>query len=59
VSARQLARLPLPADATAWQEGADLARAGRVADAGAVMTGAYGVEDPGVLDWWLGRLGRE
>jgi hypothetical protein len=59
VSARQLARLPLPADATAWQEGADLARAGRVADAGSVMTGAYGVDDPGVLDWWVGRLGRE
>jgi SAM-dependent methyltransferase len=59
VSARQLAALPLPADEEAWSEGADLARSGRVAEVGAVMTGAYGV-DPGagVLDWWLGRLGR-
>ena len=59
VSARQLAALPLPADGTAWDEGAGLARAGRVAEVGAVMTGAYGV-DPGdgVLDWWLARLRR-
>ncbi|KAA1426516.1 HsdM family class I SAM-dependent methyltransferase [Nocardioides antri] len=58
VSARQLAALPLPPDAGPWAAGADLARDGRVAEAGAVMTGAYGI-DPrsGVLDWWLGRLG--
>jgi len=57
VSARQLAALPLPADGRAWSEAADLARAGAVAEAGALMTAAYGVDpSDGVLDWWLGRL---
>lgn len=57
VSAKQLAALPLPADSAAWAEAADLARAGRVAEAGAVMTRAYGVDpEDGVLAWWRGRL---
>ncbi|HWJ82766.1 MAG TPA: N-6 DNA methylase [Nocardioides sp.] len=56
VSARQLAALPLPRDADAWAEGAGLARAGRIEEAGAVMTTAYGVAPEPVLPWWRERL---
>ena len=59
VSARQLAELPLPADAVTWAEGAELARRGELAEAGRVMTSAYGVDPAGgVLDWWLTRAFR-
>lgn len=62
VSARQLARLPLPVHERPWTDGAELLRAGRVAEAAAVMTSAYGIEVAEVLDWWRGRAmksGRE
>jgi hypothetical protein len=58
VSARQLSALPLPVDTAAWAEGAALARRGEVAEAGRVMTTAYGVDPAdGVLAWWLTRVG--
>lgn len=67
VSARQVAALPLPADAGAWAEGADLARQaqhagederpGLLLATGRVMTAAYGAGDD-VLDWWAGRVRR-
>lgn len=67
VSARQLAALPLPADAAAWEEGAGLARRAQQASADArpgllletarVMTAAYrGRGD--VLAWWSDRAAR-
>ena len=67
VSARQLAALPLPSDAAAWDEGAGLAeRAQRAGDAdrpelllatARVMTAAYrGSGD--VLAWWSDRASR-
>lgn len=57
VSARQLAALPLPVDADAWAEGAELARRADVAAAGRVMTTAYAVDPAdGVYDWWLSRV---
>jgi hypothetical protein len=60
VSARQLAALPLPPDEQAWAAAADLARDGRLPEAGTVMTDAYGIDPAdGVLGWWLGRLGGE
>jgi predicted RNA methylase len=65
VSAKQLAALPLPADEDAWLAGASLARwaqhaatpdrAGRLAEAGAAMTAAYGGPHP-ALDWWRARV---
>ncbi|WP_183095365.1 N-6 DNA methylase [Nocardioides stalactiti] len=59
ISARQLAALPLPLDGGAWVRGADLARAGEIAEAGRAMTEAYGIDtDDPVLDWWLARLRR-
>jgi len=67
VSARQLAALPLPTDAGAWAEGADLAcraqranvadRPALLAEVGAAMTAAYGGTDA-ELDWWLRRYSR-
>ena len=57
VSARQLAALPLPADDAAWARGAELARGGRLAEAGAAMTAAYGGDDA-ALEWWRARVSR-
>jgi predicted RNA methylase len=67
VSARQLAALPLPADTSAWADGAALARRAQGASAadrpvllsevGAAMTAAYGADDA-CLDWWRARIGR-
>ena len=67
VSARQLAALPLPDDATAWAEGAALARrAQESGDAarpdlllatGRAMTAAYGGDDE-ALAWWAERVRR-
>lgn len=67
VSARQLAALPLPVDAAAWAEGADLARGAQRADAGdrpgllhetaRVMTAAYRGSGE-ALAWWSGRAAR-
>jgi SAM-dependent methyltransferase len=67
VSARQLGALPLPADADAWAEGAELARRAQMAGAserigllvaaGRVMTDAYGGSDD-VHAWWAARLRR-
>ncbi|HEX7739311.1 MAG TPA: N-6 DNA methylase [Marmoricola sp.] len=65
LSAKQVASLPLPADATAWDEGADLARRAQHAaspaardallrDLARVMTAAYSSSDE-VLIWWLDR----
>ncbi len=66
LSARQVAALPLPSDAAAWQEGAGHAeRAQRCAPgarpdllvaAATTMTAAYGVatDDP-VVEWWAER----
>ena len=65
LSASQVADLPLPADSTAWDEGADLARAlhgvGRAAtrdawmEFGEVMGRAYGASEEGLLEWWWAR----
>ena len=65
LSARQVADLPLPADSTAWDEGADLARAlhgfvrAATRDAwmefGEVMGRAYGASEEGLLEWWWAR----
>ncbi|MFD0807895.1 N-6 DNA methylase [Nocardioides caeni] len=67
VSARQLAALPLPVDAGAWAEGAELARSAQaardgerpplLAATGRAMTAAYGA-DPASYDWWWGRIRR-
>ena len=67
VSARQLAGLPLPADAEAWADGARLAEAaqrsddegrpGLLADTATAMTAAY-AGDAEVLHWWLERARR-
>jgi hypothetical protein len=62
LSAAQVARLPLPADLAAWDDGARCAeraqRDGRrhLEELGRTMCRAYGVDDD-VLEWWLGRLG--
>jgi SAM-dependent methyltransferase len=68
VSARQLAALPLPEDATAWAEGADLAREAQqaagdgeradllVATARAMSAAYRGPAE--VLDWWVERVSR-
>jgi hypothetical protein len=59
VSARQLEALPLPVDAGAWDAGAEHVRAGRVPEAAAVMTDAYGAgAADGLLDWWRERVSR-
>ena len=65
LSARQVADLPLPADSTAWDEGASLARAlhgaGSAAtrdawmDFGEVMGRAYGAPGEDLLAWWWAR----
>jgi hypothetical protein len=65
LSASQVADLPLPADSTAWDEGADLARAlhgagwAATPDAwmefGEVMGRAYGASEEGLLEWWWAR----
>jgi hypothetical protein len=62
LSARQVAALPLPGDAAAWDEAAGLVREAQaqgrtdlVVAAGEAMCRAYGVAD-GVLGWWEGRL---
>ncbi|WP_158296544.1 N-6 DNA methylase [Nocardioides albidus] len=67
VSARQLGALPLPADAGAGAEGAELARraqragaderAGLLVAAGRVMTAAYAGSDE-VHAWWAARVRR-
>ncbi|MBM0123123.1 HsdM family class I SAM-dependent methyltransferase [Pimelobacter simplex] len=67
VSARQLAALPLPTDADAWAEGADLARraqragagerTGLLAAVGGAMTAAYAGGDD-VHAWWAARVRR-
>lgn len=67
VSARQLAALPLPPDAGAWAEGAELARRAQaansadrphlLAEVGVMMTGAYGAGED-AFGWWRARLGR-
>lgn len=56
-----LAAMPLPVDRPAWLDAADLARAivdgAEVWEAFAVAAdAAYGVTDPAVTNWWLGRL---
>lgn len=65
LSARQVASLPLPTDAEAWDEGASLARLaqqqpGRRSEhltaLGRAMCSAYGVAPDEVLPWWLERL---
>ncbi|NYJ01663.1 hypothetical protein HNR19_002361 [Nocardioides thalensis] len=58
VSARQIAALPLPADETAWREGAALARAALLEELAGVMSAAYGCADPAVARWWLDRARR-
>ncbi|GAB4004892.1 HsdM family class I SAM-dependent methyltransferase [Nocardioides ultimimeridianus] len=59
VSAKQLAALPLPSDADAWDEAAGLAAGGAgLEEIGAVMTHAYGIDDAGLVDWWLRRAVR-
>jgi len=55
VSASRLADLPLPGDRHAWDEAA---RAGDVAPTGAAMQRAFGVDDPGLMDWWTARQPR-
>lgn len=67
VSARQLAALPLPADAAAWDEGAALVERAQRAGAGdrpgllrataRVMTAAYNGSDD-TLAWWSNRAAR-
>ena len=66
LSARQLAALPLPSDATAWDRGAELARAAQEAEAAErradlllrcaeQMCAAYAVDPGRVLTWWAER----
>lgn len=67
VSARQLAALPLPADAAAWAEGAHLAeqaqraagadRLGLLRATARAMTAAYNGSDD-TLAWWSARSAR-
>jgi methylase of polypeptide subunit release factors len=65
LSAKQVATLPLPADAALWDEGAELARRAQLAaspsvrdsslrDLARVMTAAYSSSDE-ILEWWLER----
>lgn len=70
LSAGQVRRVPAPVDAGAWEEGARLAAVVHAADdavarrealvaMGAVMVGAYEVDEPdALLRWWSGRLPR-
>ncbi len=67
LSARQVGALPLPADTSAWGEGASLARlaqdepherAEHLRALGRVMCAAYGVAPGDVLTWWLERVPR-
>ncbi|WP_232675953.1 N-6 DNA methylase [Nocardioides sp. R-C-SC26] len=65
-SARQLLDLPLPVDAGAWQEAADLLRAGaaepegmawpRLEEVAVAMARAYREDD--ATPWWLSVVGR-
>lgn len=66
VAARQVLEIPLPADAEAWEDGAELLRRSvpvtqrdewnaAMGEYGAAMCTAYGV-GPEVLGWWLERL---
>ena len=64
LSARQVAALPLPADAGAWDEAAallpaaqqdDERRTALLGEVARLMCRAYGVADPMVLQWWLDR----
>ena len=57
LSARQVLEVPLPVDEPAWREGAAAMAAGRILEAGAAMTRAYGSTDD-VFEWWRGRLPR-
>ena len=62
LTARQVAALPLPADRSRWDDGAEAARAiheagveapaGEWRRLGEVMCGAYGVPTTPLLDWW-------
>ncbi len=62
LTATQVSALPLPADRTIWDEGAEAAMAIHEADGmataqqwrafGEVMCGAYGVPSMPLLDWW-------
>ncbi|HEV8299138.1 MAG TPA: N-6 DNA methylase [Acidimicrobiales bacterium] len=67
LAARQVLDLPLPSTGTAWDQGAAIARTvagdtnthlrhARLAELGAVMCEAYGVDPDPVLAWWLGRV---
>lgn len=55
--AAEVLDLPLPSERDRWDEAADLlARAAPLAEVGAAMDAAYGIEgDPVLLDWWLER----
>ncbi len=64
LSAKQVAALPLPADAAAWDEAAALlpaaqrdheGRSASLVQVAGLMCRAYGVADPAVLGWWRER----
>lgn len=73
VAARQVAWLPIPVDAGAWERGAGLFRAAQgagtaaerlkgVVKSGRVMCGAYGVEGDELevlMGWWVRRIERK
>jgi len=58
VAARDVLQLPLPIETGAWREAAELLRDAphELADFAALMGRAYGVQDPALVAWWLGRL---
>ncbi len=67
-SAKQLAALPLPTDAAAWDRGARLARAAQLAssdderaallvECAEAMCASYDCGEGGVLEWWRERAG--
>lgn len=55
--AADIAAVPLPIDAEAWERGASAVRAGDLAAVGEAMTVAYR-STPEVLAWWRERLGQ-
>ncbi|HET6561197.1 MAG TPA: N-6 DNA methylase [Marmoricola sp.] len=66
LSAKQVAALPLPPDPDGWDRAAGLLptaqrdderRPELLAEVAGLMCRAYGVDDPGVLRWWLERAG--